>query len=191
MASRQVGEGQNSNHIKKNSVSDYALSSERKFVLLKKEKQSLSDRKQKGQPPSLKRGRESVFWKNIKSITPNIFWTRIETYGTPGIPDLLGVFLHVPKNISFWCELKIAKGNQLLLSPFQISWNVKRYSLCQDNFIMAKILETREVRLWSGSSARELAINYNEVEPLFVVKQPYKDALEPALKSVLVHDIKI
>ena len=191
MASRQVEGVRNLNPIKKNLVSDSALSRERKFVLLKKEKQSSKDRKQRGQQPSLKRGRESTFWKNVKSITPNIFWTRIETYGTPGLPDLLGVYMHEPRNISFWCELKIAKGNQLLLSPFQISWNVKRFSLCQDNFIMAKIPETREICLWSGSLVRELAVNYTEVEPLFVVKQPYKDALEPALKSVLVRDLKI
>jgi hypothetical protein len=167
------------------------LSREKRFALLKKEKQSLKDRKKKKAIPSVNRGRESTFWKNIKAITPNIFWTRIETYGTPGLPDLLGVYMHEPRNISFWCELKIAKGNQLLLSPFQISWNVKRFSLCQDNFIMAKIPETREICLWSGSLVRELAVNYTEVEPLFVVKQPYKDALEPALKSVLVRDLKI
>jgi hypothetical protein len=189
MVSRLVGQETNSNQNKKNSVSDFALSKEMKYALLKKEKQSIKEIKRKKY--SVKRGRESTFWKNIKEITPNIYWTRIETYGTPGIPDLLGVCMHEPKNISFWCELKIAKGHQLLLSPFQISWNVKRFSLCQDNFIMAKIPETREVCLWSGSLARELAVNYTEVEPLFVVKQPYKDALEPAIKSVLVRDLKI
>ena len=191
MASRLVVRETNLNQIKKNLESDFVLSKEKRFALLKKEKQSLKDRKKKKATPSVNRGRESTFWKNIKAITPNIFWTRIETYGTPGLPDLLGVCMHEPRNISFWCELKIAKGNQLLLSPFQISWNVKRFSLCQDNFIMAKIPETREICLWSGSLVRELAVNYTEVEPLFVVKQPYKDALEPALKSVLVRDLKI
>jgi hypothetical protein len=95
------------------------------------------------------------------------------------------VLVHEPKNISFWCELKIAKGNQLLLSPFQISWNIKRYSLCQDNFIMAKIPETREVCMWSGSLVRELVTNYKEVEPLFKLSQPYKDSLEPSIRKVL------
>ena len=190
MVSRLGAQEINSNKIKKNLESDSVLSKEKRFALLKKEKRSVKD-KEKKKGSSTKRGRESTFWKNIKEITPNIYWTRIETYGTPGLPDLLGVCMHEPKNISFWCELKIAKGHQLLLSPFQISWNVKRFSLCQDNFIMAKIPETREIRLWSGSLVRELVVNYTEVEPLFVVKQPYKDVLEPALKSVLVHGIKI
>jgi len=183
MASRQVGQVSNSNRIKKNSVSDSVLSKEMKYALLKKEKQSTKETKRKNL--SSKRGRESTFWKNIKEITPNIHWTRIETYGTPGLPDLLGVFLRVPRNVSFWCELKIAKGNQLLLSPFQISWNIKRYSMCRDNFILAKIPETREVCMWSGNLARELVTNYKEVEPLFMISQPYKDVLEPNIEKII------
>jgi len=173
---------------KKILVSDSALSRERKFVLLKKEKQSLEDRKKKTKTPSINRGRESTFWKNVKSITPNIFWTRIETYGTPGIPDLLGVFISKKynKNISFWCELKLTKVNRLDLSPFQISWNLKRYSLCQDNFIMAKGVEERAIYFWPGSLARELSVNFREVEPLFTVHQPWTHELEPALERVLV-----
>ena len=189
MASRQVVEVRNLNPIKKNLVSDSALSRERKFVLLKKEKQSSKDRKQRGHPPSLKRGRESTFWKNVKSITPNIFWTRIETYGTPGIPDLLGVFIskELKRNISFWCELKLTKFNKLDLSPFQISWNIKRYSLCQDNFIMAKGVKERKIFFWPGSVARELVTDFTAVEPLFTIDQPWTHVLEPAIGRVLVH----
>jgi hypothetical protein len=188
MAKRLVVVGQNSKPIKKILESDSALSRERKFVLLKKEKQSLKDRKKKIKIPSVNRGRESTFWKNVKSITPNIFWTRIETYGTPGIPDLLGVFISkkYKKNISFWCELKLTKVNRLDLSPFQISWNLKRYSLCQDNFIMAKGVEERAIYFWPGSLARELSVNFKEVEPLFTVHQPWTHELEPALERVLV-----
>jgi hypothetical protein len=188
MVRRLVVVGQNSKPIKKILESDSALSRERKFVLLKKEKQSLEDRKKKIKTPSIKRGRESTFWKNVKSITPNIFWTRIETYGTPGIPDLLGVFISKKynKNISFWCELKLTKVNRLDLSPFQISWNLKRYSLCQDNFIMAKGVEERAIYFWPGAVARELSVNFREVEPLFTVHQPWTLELEPALERVLV-----
>jgi hypothetical protein len=189
MARRLVVLGQNSKPIKKILESDSALSRERKFVLLKKEKQSLEDRKKKTKTPSINRGRESTFWKNVRSITPNIYWTRIETYGTPGIPDLLGVYIDksLKKNISFWCELKLTKGNKLDLSPFQIAWNIKRYSLCQDNFIMAKGVEERKIFFWPGAVARELVINYKDVEPLFTVDQPWTHVLEPALKRVLVH----
>ena len=78
----------------------------------------------------------------------------METYGTR-IPDLLGVFVDdkLKRNISFWVELKLTKGNKLDLSPFQISWNLKRYSLCQDNFIMAKGIEESHFLLSRGACA--------------------------------------
>ena len=189
MVSRQAGQDKNSNHIKKNLESDFAMSREKRFALLKKEKQSSKDIKKKRVAPSVNRGRESTFWKNVKSITPNIYWTRIETYGTPGIPDLLGVYIDksLKKNISFWCELKLTKFNKLDLSPFRIAWNIKRYSLCQDNFIMAKGVEERKIFFWPGAVARELVINYKDVEPLFTVDQPWTHVLEPAIGRVLVH----
>ena len=174
----------NLNQGKKNLEFASSLSRVTKFALSKREKQSERG-KEKKKSSYIKRGRESTFWKNIKEITPSVHWTRIETYGTPGIPDLLGVLVHEPKNISFWCELKIAKGMCLNLSPFQISWNIKRYQLCKDNFILAKIPETREIMMWEGACARELATNYTEICPLFTIAQPYKDALEPELKRVL------
>jgi len=183
-----VARALNLNPSKKNLELDSALSKETKFALLKKEKQSIKD-KEKKKGSSIKRGKESTFWKNVKGITPNIHWTRIETYGTPGIPDLLGVFVDdkLKRNISFWCELKLTKFNKINLSPFQISWNLKRYSLCQDNFIMAKGVEERAIYFWPGSVARELVTNYKEVEPLFVVHQPWTHVLETEIRRVLVH----
>ena len=178
----------NLNHNKKNLESDLLLSKETKFALSKREKQSDRGRGKK-KNSTTKRGKESTFWKNVRSITPNIFWTRIETFGTPGIPDLLGVFVDdkLKRNISFWCELKLTKGNKLDLSPFQISWNLKRYSLCQDNFIMAKGVEERAIFFYPGALVRELVTDYREVEPLFVVHQPWTHVLEPAIRRVLVH----
>jgi hypothetical protein len=189
MASLSVGREINSSQNKKNSELDSVLSREKKFALLKKEKQSQRGLKKSKSTPSVNRGRESTFWKNVRSITPKVFWTRIETYGTPGIPDLLGVFRSEEhkRNISFWCELKLTKGNKLNLSPFQISWNLKRYSLCKDNFIMAKGVEERAIYFWPGSMVRELVTDFTSVEPLFTVHQPWTHELEPALERVLVH----
>jgi hypothetical protein len=188
MANQSEAQGQNLNPNKKKSESNLSLSKETKFALLRKEKQSIRD-KGKKKVSTIKRGKESTFWKNVRSITPNISWTRIETFGTPGIPDLLGVFVDdkLKRNISFWCELKLTKGNKLDLSPFQISWNLKRYSLCQDNFIMAKGIEERAIFFYPGALVRELVTDYREVEPLFVVHQPWTHVLEPAIRRVLVH----
>ena len=188
MASRLVEQAINSNRNKKNLESDSVLSKETKFALLKREKRSTND-KEKKKSSSVKRGKESTFWKNVRSITPSISWTRMETYGTPGIPDLLGVFVDekLKRNISFWVELKLTKGNKLDLSPFQISWNLKRYSLCKDNFIMAKGVEERSIFFWPGALVRELVTDYKSVDPLFVVRQPWTHELEPAIRRVLVH----
>ena len=189
MAKPLEGMATNLNHNKKNLESDSVLSKEMRSGLLRKEKRSPREPKKKSTTPSVKRGRESTFWKNVKEITPNIFWTRIETYGTPGIPDLLGVFKSKKynRNISFWCELKLTRLNKINLSPFQISWNLKRYSLCKDNFIMAKGVEERAIYFYPGGLVRELASDFGSVEPLFVVHQPWTQDLEPALERVLVH----
>lgn len=189
MVRQLAGREVNSNPIKKNLEYDSALSKEKRFALLKKEKQSPKDTKKRKSTPSASRGRESTFWKNIKNVTPNVFWTRIETYGTPGIPDLLGVFRSekYQKNFSFWCELKVTKNYRLNISPFQISWNLKRYSLMRDNFIMANALEERAVYIFSGSVVRELAtVDMRELDPVSVVKQPWNLNLEPALELALV-----
>ena len=50
---------------------------------------------------------------------------------------------------------------------------------------MAKGVKERKIFFWPGSVARELVINYNDVEPLFVVDQPWTHALEPEIKKVL------
>ena len=188
MESLSEGQEINSNQNKKNLESDSSLSKEMRLGLLKLEKRSVRG-KEKKKGSATKRGKESTFWKNVRSITPNISWTRMETYGTPGIPDLLGVFVDdkLKRNISFWVELKLTKGNKLDLSPFQISWNIKRYSLCQDNFIMAKSIEERAIFFYPGALVRELVTDYREVEPLFVVNQPWTHVLEPEIRRVLVH----
>ena len=194
MARRLVVVEQSSRAIKKISESDFVLSKEKRFALLKKEKQSTKDTKKRKSVPSVSRGRESTFWKNIKDVTPNIFWTRIETYGTPGIPDLLGVLRSkkYQKNFSFWCELKVTKNYRLNLSPFQISWNLKRFSLMRDNFIMAKALEERAVYIFSGAVVRELAtVDMRELEPVCVVNQPWATNLEPELERAIVQNLGI
>jgi hypothetical protein len=53
--------------------------------------------------------------------------------------------------------------------------------------ISAKGVEERKIFFWPGAVARELVINYKDVEPLFTVDQPWTHVLEPALKRVLVH----
>jgi hypothetical protein len=69
---------------------------------------------------------ESNFWKTLKSniekIDSEVVLTRIENSQTPGIPDLL--LMDRNKRLHM-IELKVAKGNQVNLSPFQVSFAVR------------------------------------------------------------------
>ena len=70
---------------------------------------------------------ESKLWKHLKQNTESkVFWTRIESWSLPGVPDLHGIIEGKP----FWLELKVhrlKKINSLLLSPHQKLWQI-RYS---------------------------------------------------------------
>jgi hypothetical protein len=48
---------------------------------------------------------ESKLWQNLRDNTKDcgVFWTRIESWATPGIPDLHGVV----DGHAFWVELKV------------------------------------------------------------------------------------
>ena len=58
---------------------------------------------------------ESKYWNTIKKNTPGIFWTRLESWATPGVPDCYGC----KDGVMFWVELKITKDKKIKLSPFK------------------------------------------------------------------------
>jgi len=59
---------------------------------------------------------ESKLWQSIKKNMPGVFWTRIESWALPGVPDCYGC----KDGIMFWLELKTStKVNKAKLSPFQ------------------------------------------------------------------------
>lgn len=68
---------------------------------------------------------ESKLWKQLKQNTEQeVFWTRIESWSLPGVPDLHGIIKGKP----FWLELKVhrlKKINSLLLSPHQKLWQIR------------------------------------------------------------------
>ena len=64
---------------------------------------------------------ESSFWRQIKTglSSTDVVCTRIENSSTQGIPDLL---LLDRQSQFHLIELKVAKGNKVLLSPHQVSF---------------------------------------------------------------------
>ena len=94
---------------------------------------------------------ESKFYNELKRITPQIRWTRIENTSVSGTPDLLGynTFGHY-----FTVELKVSRSNKVNLSPHQIAYHVTHP---KNSFIMVKSLAACTVKLYEGSDVRQLA----------------------------------
>ena len=103
---------------------------------------------------------ESRFYNELKRITPQIRWTRIENTSHLGTPDLLGY------NVSghfFTVELKVCRSNSVRFSPHQISFHVTHP---KNSFILVKRLDPRSVKLYPGSMVRELDACGLKLEPL-------------------------
>ena len=81
---------------------------------------------------------ESKFWNSIKENMPGVFFTRLESWASPGVPDVYGC----KDGIMFWLELKTStKVNKAKLSAFQKSWHFSHARQGGRSFIMLLSLE--------------------------------------------------
>ena len=94
---------------------------------------------------------ETKFWHELKRITPQIKWTRLENSSVFGTPDLLG---YNNSGHFFTVELKVTKGVKIRFSPHQIAFH-KLHP--KNSFILAKHLASSRVKLYEGSSIEQLA----------------------------------
>ena len=94
---------------------------------------------------------ESKFYNELKRITPQIRWTRIENTSVSGTPDLLG---YNASGRFFTVELKVSRSNKVRLSPHQIAFHVTHP---KNSFILVKSLAACDVILYEGSSVKDLA----------------------------------
>ena len=101
---------------------------------------------------------ESKFYNELKRITPQIRWTRLENSSVFGTPDLLG---YNTNQHFFTVELKVARSNSVRLSPHQIAFHVTHP---KNSFIMVKSLAASTVKLYEGSDVKELAACGLELE---------------------------
>ena len=103
---------------------------------------------------------ESKFYNELKRITPQIRWTRIENTSVFGTPDLLG---YNDSGRFFTVELKVSRSNKVRLSPHQISFHITHP---KNSFILVKSLGQRSVKLYPGSLVRELVASGLKLEAL-------------------------
>ena len=104
---------------------------------------------------------ETKFWNELKRNTNKIIWTRLENKALFGTPDLLG---YAPSGNLFTVELKVSRGNRIILSPHQISFHMK-HNL--NTFILVSCPPDKgKVRLYPGSGVLELVRLGLQLEPL-------------------------
>ena len=106
---------------------------------------------------------EKKFWQQLKVKTPNVNWTRIESWSSPGVPDLFGVFWDSAAKcgVQFWVELKCNKLQKVIISPKQIAWHYAHTKLGGKSFIFTKISDPYACHgsIWiiPGDMIRELS----------------------------------
>jgi hypothetical protein len=93
---------------------------------------------------------ESKFWQEVKKNISGISFTRLESWASAGVPDLL---CYNKNGKFFTIELKVTKGNSIRFSPHQISFHIKHP---KNSFILKKALGPCTVKLYEGSKILEL-----------------------------------
>ena len=93
---------------------------------------------------------ETKFWHELKRITPQIRWTRIENTGVFGTPDLLG---YNTSGRFFTVELKVTKSNKVRFSPHQIAFHITHP---KNTFILVKSLVQSDLKLFQGTQIQQL-----------------------------------
>ena len=108
---------------------------------------------------------ETNFWKSLKKLLEGgeYIVSRLESYVTPGFPDCL-IFHNVTG--FFTLELKIAQANnRVLISPFQIGWNMRHSLAGAKSYILVGGLPNAHVKLFHGCKTKELAASTVDLVP--------------------------
>jgi hypothetical protein len=93
---------------------------------------------------------ESKFWLEVKKNISGISFTRLESWASAGVPDLL---CYNKNNKFFTIELKVSKGNFPRFSPHQISFHIKHP---KNSFILHKALGPCAIKLYEGFQIMQL-----------------------------------
>lgn len=93
---------------------------------------------------------ESKFWQEVKKNITEISFTRLESWASAGVPDLL---CYNKSGKFFTIELKVTKGEFPRFSPHQISFHVRHP---HNTFILKKSLGPWSVKLYEGSRIMQL-----------------------------------
>jgi hypothetical protein len=99
---------------------------------------------------------ETKLWKKLKKNTPEILWTRLESWASFGVPDLLGY--HDSCGF-FMVELKIARGPKISFSPHQ---KLFHFTHTKRNFILIEEPLAHSIKLYKSSTVNGLLTDHRE-----------------------------
>ena len=105
---------------------------------------------------------ESKFWKLVKKNTPKIQWTRLESWASFGVPDLLGY--HDTCGF-FMVELKVIRGNKISFRPHQKLFHITR---TKRNFILVQQPSLNLVKLYESKAVPGLLVDHRETPSLAI-----------------------
>ena len=94
--------------------------------------------------------KESKFWQEVKKNIKDISFTRLESWASLGVPDLL---CYNKNHAFFTIELKVVNREKIALSPHQIAFHVKHP---KNSFILQKTLGPCSIKLYEGKDILRL-----------------------------------
>lgn len=109
---------------------------------------------------------ESIFWKEVKSKLKGFSLTRLESWASAGVPDVLA---YNDNGTFFTIELKVTTGNKIRFSPHQISFHMRHPT---NTFILAKVLgpsssKLSDIKLYAGAQIEALVnVGHGPVSPI-------------------------
>lgn len=115
---------------------------------------------------------ESKLWLDVKKNIKQISFTRLESWASAGVPDLL---CYNEKGKFFTIELKVEKRKKLIFSPHQISFHIRHP---HNTFILAKPLGPCAPKLYEGKEIMKLV----EREPVAAIAESW-----PKIQETLVN----
>jgi hypothetical protein len=111
---------------------------------------------------------ETKFWQEVKKNITQISFTRLESWASAGVPDLL---CYNKNNKFFTIELKVIQRNKMTFSPHQISFHIKHP---ENTFILAKALDPLSIKLYEGKNILRII----EREPVTPVAESWTKVQE-------------
>ena len=99
--------------------------------------------------------KESDLWRKLRDGTSplSIHWTRLESWASPGVPDVHGFY----QSYDLWIELKVIRSSTIKVRPHQISWHYSRHRAGGSSFILIGDPRRRLMNLYTGAVIRELS----------------------------------